>query len=269
MSSSIVVNPRKLGLRGWIQVGRMLTRARRQGGAVEVDPEVVFIVIRPFHGPELDAIYERCMADPDARRVLEHDESLHPLLGDLPRLRALADGTVGREYARLMGDDGLDMVAFAEASWRHMERADYAHEGAWRLANRLRDAHELVHVLSGYGTDVLGEMAELAFNVQEDPRPKGSAFAIRANSQVFDRIGARHARPVIRDAYARGRGIGIVACADWNELVTWPVDEVRAKLGISPPPSYTPIAKGREPGRWSPPGPRDLVGAWLDRSFGD
>lgn len=47
----------------------------------------------------------------------------------------------------------------------------------------------------------------------------------------------------------------------WDELISWPVDEVRTKLGISPPCDDLPVAKGAGHGEWSPPGPRDLLGS--------
>jgi len=82
---SVVVNPKKLGILGFV---REAARARRTGP----EPETVFRLLRPFHGPRLDDIYARCMADATARRILEAGRSLHPVLLDLPRLRALPEG---------------------------------------------------------------------------------------------------------------------------------------------------------------------------------
>ncbi len=230
-SSRIVLNPRRLGPLGLL---RELAHARRAGPV----PETVFRLLRPFHGPAFESIYARCMADPTARRLLEEGRSLHPLLLDHERLRALPDGTLGREYLRFMETNGIDIVSFTEASLRHMAREDYATDEGWALANRLRDCHEIVHVISGYGTDVLGEMCELVFNLREDPRPRAAWLAVRTNIVKFRRLGAHHAEATIREAYRRGQRAGLVVGADWETMIDWPLQRVREQLGIDAPPAY-------------------------------
>ena len=233
-TKSVVVNPRKLGPLGLV---REVVRARRVGPG----PETVFRLLRPFHGPEFDAIYDRVMADETGRRILREGRSLHPVLLDFDRLRSLSNGTLGYRYVCFMEANEIDIVSFAEASLRHMVREDYANDEAWALANRLRDIHEIVHVISGYGTDVLGEMCELAFNIREDPRPRAARFAIRVNVANFRRNGYRHAEAAIGQAFQRGCRVGLMVGADWEAMMDWQLDDVRTRLGISEPPSYEPI----------------------------
>jgi len=233
-SESVVLNPRRLGPLGFI---REAVRARREGPG----PETVFRLLRPFHGPELDGIYARVMADQTGRRILREGRSLHPVLLDFERLRSLPRETLGNAYVRFMEENGIDIVSFAEASWRHMDRADYANDEAWTLANRLRDIHEIVHVLSGYGTDELGEMCELAFNLREDPRPRATWFAIRVNVASFERRGFHHGLATIEAAARRGCRAGLLVAADWEAMLDWKLGDVRAQLGIGSPPAYDPI----------------------------
>lgn len=245
----IVLNPRALGPLGLI---RELRRARRVGPG----PETVFRLLRPFHGPGFDGLYARVMADETGRRILRAGRSLHPALLDLERLRGLPEDTLGRVYARFMDDNAIDIVSFAEASLEHMRREDYATDEAWTLANRLRDIHELVHVVSGYGTDELGEMCELAFNAHEDPRHAASRIAIRVNCAGFRRRGFTHAEAEIDEAYRRGNRAGLMVGADWEAMLDWPLAEVRRVLSIDPPRSYAPI-----PPTGEAPQPGDLLRA--------
>lgn len=251
-SESILVNPRKLGLRDFF---REMAHAQRAGPV----PETVFRLFRPFHGPQLDAIYRRVMADPTGRRILREGRSLQPVLTDLDRLRGLPEGTLGNAYARFMDDNGIDIVSFAEASLRHMAREDYSTDEAWSLVNRMRDTHEIVHLVSGYGTDQLGEMCQLAFILDEDPRPRATRFIIRANLVEFRRQGFRHAEATITEAFRRGRArTALLLAVDWECLLDRRLDDVRARLGIPPPPAYPPIAPIGES-----PRPTDLLRAAL------
>lgn len=252
-SESVIVNPRELGIAGLL---REVVRARRVGPG----PETVFRLLRPFHGPRFDAIYRRVMADDTGRRILQAGRSLQPILLDLDHLRSLPDDTLGRQYARFMDENAIDIVSFAEASLRHMAREDYATEEAWTLANRLRDIHEIVHVLSGYGTDELGEMGELAFNLREDPRPNATRLAIRVNIASFRRRGHDHAEDVIRRAFERGRRVGLMVGADWEAMLDRRLEDVRVRLGMDAPEAYAPI-----PPTGEAPALRDLIGGWLRR----
>jgi ubiquinone biosynthesis protein COQ4 len=231
---SVIVNPRRLGLLGFV---REAARARRVGPV----PETVFRLFRPFHGPQLDNLYQQAMADETGSRILREGRSLHPALLDFDRLRALPSGTLGNEYVRFMEGNGIDIVSFAEASLRHMAREDYANDEAWTLVNRGRDTHELIHVVSGYGTDELGEMCELAFNIQEDPRPRATRLAIRINVAGFRRRGYRHAEAVIAEAFRRGARTGLLVVAHWEAMLDWQLEDVRDRLSVSEPPSYEPI----------------------------
>lgn len=248
---SVLLNDRRLGPLGFV---REALRARRVGPT----PETVFRLLRPFHGPRLDTIYARVMADETGRRILQEGRSLQPTLLDFPRLRGLPDGTLGREYLRFMEDNAIDITSFCEASLRHMAREDYANDEAWNLVNRARDIHELVHVVSGYGTDELGEMCELAFFMREDPRPRASRLAIRVNLAGFRRRGYRHGGALVAEAFRRGSRASLLIGADWEGMMEWPLERVRHHLGISEPTPYEPIPPTGE----APP-LRDLLRAVL------
>lgn len=220
-------------------------------------------MFRPFHGPELDGVYERVMADETGRRLLREGRSLHPVLLDFDRLTSLPEGTLGREYARFMAENGIDIVSFAEASLRYVAREDYASGEAWHLVNRARDIHELIHVVSGYGTDELGEMCVLAFSYHEATRPGAGRLAIRARVAEFRRRGFDHTEEIIARAFERGRAARSMLAADWAELLPWPLDRVREHLGVSDPEPYEPI-----PATGEPPTPIDALRALFRGSRG-
>ena len=173
--------------------------------------------------------------------LLQKGRSLHPVLLDFDAMRAMPEGSLGRAYVEFMESNAIDIVSFAEASFKNMKREDYANGSAWAMANRLRDIHEIVHVLSGYGTDVLGEMCELVFNLDEDPRPQAVRFVVRMNLIKFEEAGHAHARAAIAEACARGKKAGVLVGQDWAEMLKGDLEDVRKHLGIEPPVEYRPI----------------------------
>ena len=109
------------------------------------------------------------------------------------------------------------------------------------VGERMRDSHDLWHVVTGYGTDVIGELALLAFTYAQTRHPGvGLISASRTcssypqvNKQIRQGVPPRHdARP------------GCPAVA-WEELLDQPLEEVRAQLGVGAPPSYVPIPRRR------------------------
>ena len=82
-------------------------------------------------------------------------------------LRALPTGTLGREYALMMDRNGLD-----PASIPTMPDDD---EGKYVRAH-LYETHDLWHVVTGFGTDVAGELGLQAFYQAQLPGKLPSAI---------------------------------------------------------------------------------------------
>ena len=155
----VIRNHRRLGPLQFLRSYQALRKARATG-----DPEIVLRFMRPFHTRQFERTYSRVVSDPVGRRLLDEQRSLLPVLSDLESLQALPEGSLGREYARFMEEEELSVTDFAEASLASMSALDYRDQRAWTLAQRLRDMHDLIHVVSGYGRDLLGEMAVLSFS---------------------------------------------------------------------------------------------------------
>ncbi|MFY0533500.1 Coq4 family protein [Nannocystis pusilla] len=100
----------------------------------------------------------------DGRRLLAERPPLDGRVLDLAALERLPEGTLGREFARYFGANGITPF----------ENPYPVHSDVEYLSRRYRDEHDLVHVLTGYGTDVPGEVELQAFivgNLGLGPRP--------------------------------------------------------------------------------------------------
>jgi ubiquinone biosynthesis protein COQ4 len=110
----------------------------------------------------------------------------------------------------------------------------------------MRDMHDLIHVVSGYGRDLLGEMAVLSFS--SGTRKRGASYRLALLLRLvrfrFARRGRPDAAEVLRTASQRGEKAAFLPAVAWEELLPLPLATVRERLAISPPPSYEPILYG-------------------------
>lgn len=234
----VIRNHRRLGPVQLLRSYRELRKARATG-----DPEIVLRFMRPFHTRHFERTFFRVLADSVGRRLLDEERSLLPVLSDLQSLQVLPEGSLGREYARFMEEEDLSVTDFAEASLASMNEFDYTDRRAWTLAQRLRDMHDLIHVVSGYGRDLLGEMAVLAFSSGRPGRRENYRLylILRLAQWRFARSGRPDATDVLRAAADRGARAASLPAVDWERLLPLPLALVRERLGISPPPAYEPI----------------------------
>ncbi len=199
--------------------------------------------MRPFHTRQFERTFFRVLEDPVGQRLLEEERSLLPTLSDLTSLRGLPEGTLGREYARFMQDEELSITDFAAASRASMSELDYADRRAWILAERLRDMHDLIHVVSGYGRDLLGEMSVLCFGSGRPKRGENPrlSFILDLARRNFARSGRPDAVDVLRTAVERGAGAAFLPAVEWERLLPLPLSAVRERLNVATPPAYEPI----------------------------
>jgi len=116
----------------------------------------------PHYGPLLNACmdsstYAKLAAqwrtDDDGRRLLDERPTLQGADLDLDALAALPEGTLGHELMRYFRDNGIGPFA---TTFPINSDVDY-------LSKRYRETHDLLHLVTGYGTDEAGEMELQAF----------------------------------------------------------------------------------------------------------
>lgn len=87
------------------------------------------------------------------RRMLSKRPSLEARELDLAAFEGLPEGTLGHEFARYYRDNEISPF---ETTLELENDIDF-------LSKRYRETHDLLHVLTGYGTDVVGEMELQAY----------------------------------------------------------------------------------------------------------
>ena len=187
--------------------------------------EVIAMADDLGESPAFDAIVRHVEEMPGGRAAMAERPRVDL---DLPRLRQLPDGTFGRETARFLDARGLDPA--------DLPRRPAADGKAWVRAH-LYETHDLWHVVTGFDTDVAGELGLQAFYLAQFPARLAAAILAIGFLNTF--LYAFDERDARTDAIARGWQLGQAArpflAVRWADLWTLPLAEVRARLGVTAP----------------------------------
>ncbi|WP_300378989.1 Coq4 family protein [Henriciella sp.] len=203
------------------------------------DTEQVFHIIEALNGKSTLKDFDRFMKTSVGKAQLAKRAYLPPILDNHEPLHAMPEGSVGRTYAEFMEREGLSaagLVAESEkhgASWRNIED-----DLLW-YGNRLRDTHDMMHILTGYGRDALGEAALLGFTHSQHGGAGVSFIAFMGGRQIAKSAPKEaRIRSVIREGRRNGKAARRIIEADIQEILPRQLEDVRAELNIRPPVLY-------------------------------
>ena len=114
---------------------------------------------------------------------------------------------------------------------------DLNDEELW-LANRLRDIHDLQHVMTGYGRDPVGELSLLSFMTTQTPN-RGIRFIIWMARRRYRQVARNFdVDALIREGAAMGRQAQWMPAVVWETRLGDSLAAVRRELGFAAPASY-------------------------------
>jgi ubiquinone biosynthesis protein COQ4 len=203
------------------------------------DTRQVFVLNEALRGKTTLRQFARFRRTEIGRAVLAERRQLLTPLADRAALAALPAGTLGRGYYEFMASEDLSAEGLVEAS--NFRETLPTGDELTLFRERNREMHDLLHIVAGYGRDPLGEACLVAFSFAQTGL-KG--FAVIATIAAF-RIARRlRGRPVLRavyEAYWQGRRAAWLIGADWENLLSQPVDSIRAQFRVSAPSYYPQI----------------------------
>ncbi len=202
------------------------------------DTAQVFEIIDALSGNVGERLYQRFVGTETGRAILGERRSLLATLDDRTRLLGLPQGSLGRTYAEFAQREQITGQGLADASIAARRRVDLD-EDRRLFYERLRDMHDLWHVVTGYGRDLLGEASLLSFTFAQTRNP-GIGFIV-AVAWLRAKGDAGFARDLMRNAYRRGRAAKWLPGEDWETLLGLPLETVRHRLALGEPPAYTPL----------------------------
>lgn len=201
------------------------------------DTTQVFLIMDALNRGEGSRGFGRLLATKEGGRIAFEQVELARRFTDPAFVASFAAGTVGAAYREFLettgySADGLEAIARVNAD------EDDAHPYAW-YGRRVRDTHDIWHVLTGYRADEsMGEAALVAFSYAQT---KGLGWAFIGVAAALKSLavtrGTLFARAVW-EGYRRGRKAAWLPGVDYLHLLHEPLDAARARLGITEPFAY-------------------------------
>lgn len=213
---------------------RAATRALHALIAEPTRTEQVFELFNALGGSDGERAFQRFLAHPDGARLLASRRELVDALADAAALAALPKGSLGRAYLDHIERNQLDPAGVVKAA-RQVVAARGIPVDPHRqwFFERLDVMHDLWHVLTGYGTDEVGEAALLAFTQGQMPQ-RGLRFIIAAVVWMGPNGNAFAWQRYLWRAWRRGRRAAALCAVVWEDLLPRPLAVVQCALAIEP-----------------------------------
>lgn len=201
------------------------------------DTAQVFRFVQALTGDSQRRGFERFKQSETGQRILREQRQLLDALRDREALARCHEGSLGRAYldfvyGQNLSADGL-VEASKEGSSRTFESADEE-----LYANRLRDMHDLWHVVTGYGRDGLGELCLLALSYAQTGNRGIGAIVLIGIGKVRREAPQLPIGRAALEGYRNGKACANLTAADWEALLQEPLDAVREQLGFRSPSIY-------------------------------
>ena len=170
------------------------------------------------------------------RAIYQAEPFLPDILDDHAALRRTPEGSFAHAYCDFMEREGLSAAGMVEASGDDRNGLPMLPDGVEWYGDRLRDTHDLLHILTGYDRDTLGEQCVLAFLYHQRPSP-GHLFVAWAGTLLM-KVKLKTRAPIMRamiEAQRHGRLTQRIVEQPIRELLAMQLSDVRKQLNVADP----------------------------------
>ncbi len=194
-------------------------------------------------------IFHRFVMTPHGQRVLREKRSLIAALSDHARLRMMPDNSLGRAYLAFVEAAGFSAEGLMETTDPYTAYLAGKPEAVRIFSDYTqRGAHDLYHVLGGYGRDELGETCAVAM-AYEQIRVRGYKVIATLAPIVIHRhlrragIGGEGVLAAVREAIKIGRTAEWLPGVDLEAALPRDIDDLRSELRIPTPARYNAVIR--------------------------
>ncbi len=214
--------------------------------AVTRDPQNTKMVGRLMHATRSDseiAVYLRFKSSAACAKALAGRRELSAALDDTVALASLPEGSLGRHLLAFMQAAGFSAQGLAEQISDSTAEFSDASPKARLFANRVRDLHDVYHILNGCGRDEVGELYVLAFSYAQLRITALAAVSIATAIALLFRL-PRHGimphrvLPALIEAFQNGHHATWLPGEDIEAMLPLDLNIIRQTLNIRPAPNY-------------------------------
>ena len=203
--------------------------------------EEVFAIIRAMSGDSLFRAFDRFKLTETGRRIIEEKRELLETLRNRERLNQNKPGSFGRSYLSFVQSEKITADGLVDASEENVPpELENQSEELISFGKRMRDQHDLWHVLTGYGRDTFGEVCLLWFTYAQTKNRGLGLIAVVGAFRHYRELGSRVLKACF-GAYMAGKRAAWLPQQDWEAMLEQPIDDVRQQLNIPNPKVYQKI----------------------------
>lgn len=225
--------PGTTGRRDWRTAFEAIRKLLANGD----DTTQVFRIMKALNTGNSERNYARLIATEEGGRLAYDRVELTQRFGDKEWVAQFAPGTVGAAYRAFLESTGYSADGLAEVS-KVIREDELLHPYGW-FGRRVRDTHDIWHVLTGYKADEsLGEACLVAFSYAQVGGLGWAWIAGAASLKSLKVTGNRLFSKAVWEGYVHGRKAKWLAGEDYEALMAEPIDAARKRLGIAEPVAY-------------------------------
>jgi ubiquinone biosynthesis protein COQ4 len=195
------------------------------------DTRQVFLLMDALRGKTTVRQLAKFRKTETGRQVLAERRQLLERLNDRAALAALPAGTLGRAHHEFMAAENLSADGLVEASQVLVRTPE---DELTLFRERNREMHDLLHIITGYGRDPVGEACVVAFSYAQTGHIGFAVIAFFGALNIAKKLPGQPIRRAVWEAYRRGSKAGWLIGADWEALLSQPVEAIRAQFGVKP-----------------------------------
>jgi ubiquinone biosynthesis protein COQ4 len=203
------------------------------------DTEQVFHIIEATKGKASHRQGWDFIRSAEGQRMMREGVDIPAMLDDHARWADCGPDTVAAHYIAFMKREGLSAAGLVAESHKWAPPESLPRDQTQWYFDRLRDTHDLFHVLTGYGRDALGEASLLGFSYEQNHN-KGILFIAYAGARQIRKVSGTKAPlyAAIKEGRRLGRAAAKIAHQDIAALMAEDIGAARARLNIGKPEVY-------------------------------
>lgn len=233
MAATLPPFPGTTGRRDWRTAFDAIRKLLNNGD----DTTQVFRIMRALNGDSTAKAYARFIATEEGGRMAYQRVELAQIFSQPGYAKQFAPGTIGAAYNHFLESTGYSANGLAEVS-KIIREDEMLHPYAW-FGRRVRDTHDIWHVLTGYKADEsLGEASLVAFSYAQ---VGGLGWALIGGAAALKSLrvtGNTLFTKAVWEGFKRGRKARWISAEDYEKLLHEPLDQARRRLNLGEPVAY-------------------------------